>query len=249
MNAKETYLSKPWLSHYPKGVPAEIKIPSQSVPELVDQVTAQYASKPALIFYGKKITYGELRDLVNRFATALADLGVKKGDTVALHLLNCPQYVIAYLAALKLGAMVTPISAVYTSNEVRHQLDDSGAKTVVCQDLLYDNVQKSGVTLDNVILTNISEYLPWLKRVVGKSALGKVHRGMKVPSVKVKEGSGVHQFQTLIGKYPPNPPETLINPDQDVAVLPYTGGTTGLPKAAILTHRNLIACQAQARAF
>ena len=105
-----------------------------------------------------------MRELVDRFATALADLGVKKGDSVALHLLNCPQYVIAYFAALKLGAVVTPISPVYTSNEVKHQLTDSGAKTVVCQDILYDNVEKSGVKLDNVILTNISEYLPWLKR-------------------------------------------------------------------------------------
>jgi long-chain acyl-CoA synthetase len=136
MDAKEIYLSKPWLRHYPKGVPAEIEIPGQSVPELFDQVTEAYAKNDALIFYGKKITYGELRQLVDRFATALADLGVKKGDCVALHLLNCPQYVIAYFGALKARAVVTPISPVYTSNEVKHPLTDSGAKTVVCQDIL-----------------------------------------------------------------------------------------------------------------
>jgi long-chain acyl-CoA synthetase len=249
MDAKEMYLSRPWLSHYPKGVPAEIEIPRQSVPELFDEVSQKYSAKEALVFYGKKMTYGELRENVDRFATALADLGVTKGDTVALHLLNCPQYVIAYVAALKVGAVVTPISPVYTSSEVKHQLNDSGAKTVVCQDILYDSIEKSGVKLNNVILTNISEYLPWLKRFLGKTSLGKVYREMQAPVPKLLKGEGVHQFQDLIKKYPPQPPKISFRPDQDVAVLPYTGGTTGLPKAAILTHRNLVACQAQARAF
>ncbi len=249
MDAKEIYLSKPWLRYYPKGVPAEIEIPGQSIPELFDRVTEEFSGNDALIFYGKKISYGELRQLVDRFATALADLGVAKGDCVALHLLNCPQYVIAYFGALKAGAVVTPISPVYTSNEVKHQLTDSGAKTVVCQDILYDNVEKSGVKLDNVILTNISEYLPWLKRVLGNSALGKAYREMQAADPKVLKGKGVHQFQDLVKKYPANPPAVSIQPDQDVAALPYTGGTTGLPKAAILTHRNLVACQAESMAF
>jgi len=249
MDAKQAYLSKPWLNHYPKGVPAEIEIPGQSVPELLDAATEKFASRDALVFYGKKITYGELGKLVGQFATALADLGVAKGDTVALHLLNCPQYVIAYFAALKLGAVITPISPVYTSQEVKHQLRDSGAKTVICQDILYDNIQKSGVEIDNLILTNISEYLPWLKKLLGKSTLGKAYRGMQVPVPKVSKTEGVHQFHELIKKYPPQPPRIDINPDRDIAVLPYTGGTTGLPKAAILTHSNLVACQAQALAF
>jgi long-chain acyl-CoA synthetase len=90
--------------------------------------------------------------------------GVKKGDTVALYLLNCPQYVIAYFASLKIGAKVTPISPVYTSHEIKHQLQDSDAMTVVCQDILYDNVEKTGISLKNVILTNIAEYLPLLKK-------------------------------------------------------------------------------------
>jgi long-chain acyl-CoA synthetase len=249
MDAKEIYLSKPWLSHYPKGVPAEIEIPAESVPELFDRVTEEFSKNDALIFYGKKISYGELRQLVDRFATALADLGVTKGDCVALHLLNCPQYVIAYFAALKAGAVVTPISPVYTSNEVKHQLTDSGAKIVVCQDILYDNVEKSGVKLDNVILTNVSEYLPWLKRVLGNSALGKAYREKQAADPSALKGKGFHQFQDLLKKYPANPPKVNIQPDLDVAALPYTGGTTGLPKAAILTHRNLVACQAEAMAF
>lgn len=249
MDARETYLSKPWLKYYPDGVPAEAEIPERSIPEIFEEVTVKYSTKPALIFYGRKITYGELREMVDRFATALADLGVKRGDTVALHLLNCPQYVIAYFAALKLGAVLTPISPVYTSIEVKHQLTDSGAKTIVCQDLLYDHVEESGVKLDNVILTGIGEYLPWLKSFLGKSALGKVYREMHVPTPQEIKQAGIHQFQDLMKKYPPNPPKVSLNSDRDIAVLPYTGGTTGLPKAAILTHRNLIACQAQAFTF
>jgi len=249
MDAKDAYFSKPWLNHYPKGVPAEVQVPSQSVPELLDAAIQTYSARDALIFYGKKISYGELGKLVSRFATAMADLGVAKGDTVALHLLNCPQYIIAYFAALKLGAVVTPISPVYTSKEVKHQLTDSGARTVVCQDILYDNIEKSGVKLDNVILTSIGEYLPWLKKFLGKSALGKVSREMQVPTPKIIKEKGIHQFLDLIKKCPDKPPKIDIRPDQDVAVLPYTGGTTGLPKAAVLTHRNLVACQAQALAF
>jgi len=234
MTAKEIYLSKPWLKYYPEGVPPEIPIPERSLPELFDEATERYSSKEAVIFYGKKITYRELRNLVDRFATALADLGVAKGDRVALHLVNCPQYVIAYFGALK---------------EVAHQLTDSGAQTVVCQDILYDNVDKSGVSVKNVILTGISEYLPWLKKVLGKSALGKVYREMNVPVPKVLKREGLYQFQDLLKKYPAQPLSISIDPDNDIAALPYTGGTTGLPKAAILTHRNIAACQAQAMAF
>ncbi|MBI4961776.1 MAG: long-chain fatty acid--CoA ligase [Desulfomonile tiedjei] len=247
MDAKETYMSKPWLNHYPKGVPATVEVPEKSVPVLFDDASETYSGKDALIFYGKKITYGELRQLVDKFATALADLGVKKGETVALHLLNCPQYIIAYFAALKLGAVVTPISPVYTSQEVRHQLMDSGANTVVCQDILYENIEKSGVRIKNLILTNISEYLPWMKKLLGKSAIGKAYKHKQVPIAKNQEG--LYEFQDLIKKYPAQPPKIEIDPDKDVAALPYTGGTTGLPKAAVLTHRNMVALQAQAQAF
>jgi long-chain acyl-CoA synthetase len=249
MDIKQAYLSKPWLKHYPPGVPEAPQIPEISVPELIDQLADKYAGNTALIFYGKKITYGRLKELIHRFATGLADQGVKKGDTVALYLLNCPQYVIAYFAALKLGAKVTPISPVYTSKEVKHQLEDSEAKTVVCQDILYSNVEKAGVKLDRVILTSIAEYLPALKKWFGKSAMAKAYGGMHVPSPEKVKEAGLLSFQDLIRKYPPKPPQVTIDPVQDIAVLPYTGGTTGLPKAAILTHRNMIALQAQVLSF
>ncbi|UCF82077.1 MAG: AMP-binding protein [Desulfobacteraceae bacterium] len=249
MNAKEAYLSKPWLKYYPKNVPEEVDAPAVSVPELFDQMAGKYGSKTALIFYGKKISYTKLKELIDRFATALADLGVSKGDTVALFLLNCPQYVISYFAVLKVGAKVTPISPVYTSKEVKHQLEDSDAETIVCQDILYDNVEKTGIALKNVILTSIAEYLPALKKLLGKSSLGKVYKELHVPTPKFMEEAGLLQFQDLIKKYSPQPPKITIEPKKDIAALPYTGGTTGLPKAAILTHYNMVALQAQTVSF
>jgi len=249
MDPKELYLSKPWLKYYPKGVPSEVEVPEISVPELFDRMADKYANKTALIFYGHKISYKKLKELIDRFATALADVGVIKGQTVALYLLNCPQYVIAYFAALKVGAKVTPISPVYTSKEVKHQLEDSEAETIICQDILYDNVEKTGISLKNVILTNIAEYLPLLKKHLGKSALGKVYGEMHVPTPKYMEEAGLLQFQALIKKYPPRPPQIKIQPREDIAALPYTGGTTGLPKAAILTHHNIVSLQAQTVSF
>jgi len=249
MNAKEAYAAKPWLKYYPEGVPEEIEVPDVSVPEAFDQMADKYGGKTALIFYGKKISYHELKDLTNRFAAALADLGVTKGDTVAMYLLNCPQYVIAYFGALKAGAKVTPISPVYTSKEVKHQIEDSQAKTIICEDILYDNIEKTGAKLDNVILTSIADYLPRLKKLFGKSTLAKAYSGMEVPSPEHIKQAGLHQFQDLIKKYPPQPPQIKINPKEDIATLPYTGGTTGLPKAAILTHYNMVALQTQTLKF
>ena len=249
MQAKIKYDEKPWLKFYPDGVPGEIDIPEKSIPEVFDEAVEKWKDKTALIFYGKKISYRELGEQVDRFATALLDLGVRKGDKVALFVLNCPQYIIAYFGALKAGATLTPISPVYVSSEVKHQIEDSQAKDIVCQDLLYDYVEISGVKLRNVILTGIGEYLPRLKKFLGKSMLRSVYRKMEVPSTKILQREGLYQFQDLIKKYPPNPAKIKFNPREDLAVLPYTGGTTGLPKGVMLTHYNLIANELQAHIF
>lgn len=246
---KQAYLSCPWLQHYPAGVPPEVEIPDVSIPEFFDRKAEAHSGRPALIFYGRKIKYGELKQLSDRFAAALADLGVGKGDTVALFLLNCPQYVIAYLGALKAGAKVTPVSPVYTSLELKHQLEDSGARTLVCEDILYDNVQKSGVALHNVILSDISDFLPALKKLFGKNALKKAYGPQVDAGVTGSSRAGTLKFKDLLAKYPPQAPAVAIDPAADVAVLPYTGGTTGLPKAATLTHRNVIALMTQVITF
>jgi len=249
MDPKEYYLSKPWLKYYPDGVPAEVDVPAISVPERFDQMADKYGNKTALIFYGKKISYRELKELSDRFAAGLADLGVAKGDTVALYLLNSPQYVISYFGALKAGAKITPISPVYTSKEVKHQLSDSEARAIVCEDILYDNVERSGIELDTAILSNIGDFLPKLKKLFGKAALSKAYQGHSAPTPEMMKQAGLHAFNDVLKKYPPKPPDIKINPKTDLAALPYTGGTTGLPKAAMLTHFNMVSLQQQVMTF
>ncbi len=248
MNNKDVYLSKPWLQHYHKDVPATVEYSEKSLVDLFDETAQKYANQTAVIFYGNKISFKQLHDEVNRFATALSQMGVKKGDKVALYLLNSPQYIIAYFATLKVGGTVTPISPVYTSSEVTHQLTDSGAKTVVCQDILYDNIEKTGLKLDRVYLTGISDYLPTIRRMIGKSVLRKAFSELEVPIPKIDESAGFYRMKDLIKKTTPNLPTVEIDPAKDLASLPYTGGTTAHPKGVMLTHRNLIACQAQIKA-
>lgn len=249
MKNKTIYARKPWLMCYPEGVLAEVDLPNKSLAQAFDEAVEKWKDKTALIFYGKKMSYRELGDQVNRFATALSDLGVKKGHKVALLLVSSPQFIIAFYGALKAGATVTPISPMYVSVEIKHQLEDSESQHIVCQDVLYDRVEKAGTRLDNVILTNIGEYLPGLKRFFGKSVLRAVYQRMSAPSPEVFQREGFHQFQDLIKRYSPNPPTIGIDPKEDLALLPYTGGTTGLPKGVMLTHYNLLADEAQWYSF
>jgi len=195
MDARAKYDERPWLSSYPEGVPANIDIPERSLPEVFDEVAERYSDRPAVIFYGNKISYKKLKEDIDRFATALHELGVAKGDKVALYLLNSPQYIIAYFGVLKLGATVTPISPVYTSIEVRHQLEDSGADSIVCQDFLFDNVERSGVELKRVIMTGIAEYLPLARKLAGKSRGNSQARAFS-------EGTGRWMCQTTARSRP-----------------------------------------------
>jgi long-chain acyl-CoA synthetase len=249
MKSKSVYQEKPWLKFYPTGVPAEVDIPDKSVSQAFNEVTEKWKDKTAVIFYGRKISYRQLRDKVDRFATALAHLGIKKGDRVALLLLNSPEHIIAFYGAIKVGAIVTPISPVYVSPEIKHQLEDSGAESIICQDMLYDAVEKTGIKLKNVILTNIAESLPTLKRLLGKSVLRGIYQKMAAPSPELFRREGFHQFQELIKKYPPNPPKVEVNPKEDLLDLPYTSGTTGQPKGVMISHYNVLADLEQFRAF
>ncbi len=248
MDAGAQYLAKPWLKFYEPGVPETVDPPSKSVPQAFDEATDRAPNRPAVVFYGREITYRELREAADRLACAFADLGVKKGDRVALYLLNSPQFIIAYFAALKAGATVTPISPVYTSHEVRFQLEDSGARAIVCQDILYDKVAKSGAALDLVIVTNVGEYLPGLKRFLGKGPLRRLLPDIDLGAPDVPAAPNLHWLKELLGKYPAQPPRVAIDPRADLAVLPYTGGTTGRPKGVMLTHHNLIAAEAMVSA-
>ena len=248
MDPKSAYLSRPWLKFYEPGVPANPEVPLKSVPQAFDEATAKFGGKTALVFYGREITFNELREQSERLAAALAGLGLKKGERVGLYLLNSPQFVIAYFAVLKLGCTVTPISPVYTSHEVKFQLENSGARVVFCQDILFDKVEKSGAALDHVIVTNVSEYLPGLKKFLGQSFLGKIFGDIKIAKPDLPKRANLHQFQDLLAQSGAGLPAVDIDPRTDIAALPYTGGTTGNPKGVVLTHYNLIAAQISGQA-
>jgi long-chain acyl-CoA synthetase len=246
---KAKYEARPWIKWYLEGVSPNITVEEKSVVDTFNETTEQWKDKTALVFYGRKMSFKEVRDQVDRFATALHDMGVKKGDKIALLLLNSPQFVIAYMGALKAGATLTAISPVYVSSEIKYQLEDSGARMIVCLDILYDNVERSGVKLDAVILTSIGEYLPGMKKFLGSSVLRAVYQKMAAPPVELFEREGVYRFQDLIKKYPPNPPEIKFNIREDIVTLPYTGGTTGMPKGAVITHYNFGAARELADGF
>ena len=191
MGANE-YLAKPWLKHYPPGVPATVEAPLRSVGQAFDEATERDPQRAAVVFYGRSITYRELREATDRLASALAALGITKGDRIALYLLNSPQFIIAYFAALKCGAAVTPISPVYTSHEVRYQLQDSGARAVICQDILYER---------------------W--EVRRGARLRRAHQRRRVPAgaeapvrqeARVRPAANLHWLQDLLKKYPAQPP-------------------------------------------
>ncbi len=246
---KAKYEARPWIKWYLEGVAPDVTIEEESVVDTFNETTEKWKDKTAIVFYGRKMNYKELRDQVDRFATALHDLGIKKGDKVALLLLNSPQFIIAYMGALKAGATLTAISPVYVSPEIKYQLEDSGARMIVCLDILYDNVEKSGVKLDAVILTSIGEYLPTMKKFMGSTVLRAVYQKMAAPPVELYEREGFYRFQDLLKKYPPNPPKIEFNVREDIVTLPYTGGTTGRPKGAKITHYNFSAARELADGF
>jgi long-chain acyl-CoA synthetase len=226
---------KPWFKFWPESVPRHIDYPEVPLFDLLRKTTEKYPNHAALVYFDKEITYKELDVASDKFATALADLGVKKGDKVAIFLPNIPQYVMAYYGTIKIGAIDTAISPLYKEREVEHQLNDSEAETIVVLDVLYPIVEKvlEKTKLKRVIVTGLKDYMPSAMAFLG-SMIGRI------PSHKVEPKSNIYFFKDLIKKYPANPPKVEINPKEDLAALQYTGGTTGIAKGAMLTHMNLV---------
>lgn len=227
---------KPWFKFWPEGVPKHIEYPEVPLFEFLRKTAEKYPNKTALVYFDKGITYKELDLATDKFATALSDLGVKKGDKFAVFLPNIPQFIISYYGAIKIGAVVTAISPLYKERELEHQLNDSEAETIIVLDMLYPIVEKvwEKTKLKRVIVTSLKEYMPSTLAFLG-SLTGKI------PSRKVERKANIYFFKELLSKYGASPPKVEINPKEDLVALQYTGGTTGTSKGAMLTHMNLVA--------
>ncbi|WP_100373702.1 AMP-binding protein [Bacillus sp. FJAT-45037] len=234
-----------WVGRYHKEIPASIEYPEVSLHELVEQAVSKYPQNVALEFMGKSLTYSEFDLEVRRLANHLQSLGLEKGDRVAIMLPNCPQGVIAYFATLLVGGVVVQTNPLYVERELEHQLTDSGAKIILCLDLLYPRVMKvKGATaIEHVIVTAIKDYLPFPKNLI-YPFIQKKNTKM---SVNVEYSNSVHPFLPFVRKGKEERPNVDIDPREDLALLQYTGGTTGLAKGVMLTHRNLVANTIQCR--
>ena len=232
------YADRPWLASYPPEVPADYDFPEVPLTRLLDDAAVSFPTTAALAFLGSRITYRDLKDSVDRFATALAGLGVGKGDRVAIVLPNCPQNVITFFATLRLGAVVVQNNPLYTEHELGHQLADAGAKVVVCLDKTYDTVAavREQAGIEHVIVTSVIDYLPGIKRYIAPFT----RRGKEI-SAPIPKGAPAKRFLALLGAAKVPARQTPVDPKTDLALLQYTGGTTGLSKGAMLTHYNLVA--------
>jgi long-chain acyl-CoA synthetase len=238
---------KPWLQYYDVGVPETIAIPDVTLPDLLAETARQYPTRPALAFFNQEITYKELDEAVNSFAAGLQVLGLQEGDRVSVYIPNSPQFVIAYYGTLRAGGIVVPTNIQYVPRELKHQLEDSGAKYVVCLSKFYDGVKqvRRDTAVEHVIVTNIKEYFPRVTNVLFTLFKEKKdgHR------VDITEDRGTHWFQDVLENGRARGLEPVSVSPEDVAVLGYTGGTTGVPKGAMLTHRNLVANVKQVQAW
>ena len=219
--------------HYPEGVPRELPLCSETLVDMLARSARRFSRRPALYFFGKTVSYRECYDLVERFATGLATLGIRKGDRVALCLPNSPQAVIAYFGILRAGGIVVACNPTYTEHELSRQLRDAGARAIVVFDQMYQKIEH--LNLELIIVTRITDFMTTIARYMYHHRNG--HRSPEIPI-----GGTTLWFHDVLHQAIPFEPENLpvVVPD-DIAVLQYTGGITGVSKGAELRHRNLTA--------
>jgi long-chain acyl-CoA synthetase len=238
--------TRPWLQHYDEGVPHTLRpYPERTLLDVVNDSARQRPGHPALLFKGARLSYGQLERLADAFGAALVALGVKKGDRVALFMPNCPQIVIAQLGAWKAGAVVAPMNPLYTERELEHMLNECGAETAVVLTTFYHKIKalEPRTGLQRLIATNIKEYLPPPTRVLFTLLMEKKegHR------VALREGD--LWLADLLRQHAGAPgPRVSVGPD-DPALLIFTGGTTGTPKAALIRHQSLLITAMQIRTW
>ena len=220
------YSDKPWLGAYklgPFGIPHTLE-PYPKVPlfSFLEETAARYSQRPACLYLGKRLTWGELKKNVDCLANALTGLGVKKGDRVATILPTCPQFIISDYAIQKLGATHVPCSPLHKGHDLIYEIGESGAETIICMDLSFElvNSVKSQTQLRKVIVTSVWDY------------------SEREPDLN--KAPEAYQLRDLIASSAPDPPQVEIDPQEDLALLVFTGGATGKPKGVMLTHFNLV---------
>lgn len=235
MTAQVTYQDKPWLKHYQPGVPEVPTYDDLCLPDFLDRAADRFPTRTALEFQGFKLSYAQLKDMVDRIATCLHGFGVRKGDAVAILLPNLIPCVAAYYAIHRIGAIAVMNNPLYSDRELHHQLNDSGSKVLITVDLLVKRMValRPKTQVKQIIYTSIGDYLPFPKNLlfplVGKK------KGL---AADVAPAEDLYRWKELVAKTPPNPPKVKLTFD-DVAMYQYTGGTTGVSKGAVLTHGNL----------
>jgi long-chain acyl-CoA synthetase len=247
MRSADSFSDRPWLEAYDAGVPAEVDVPEQPLTAFLDAAAARVPERTALRFFDRSISYRELDACANRFANALLELGVRKGDRVALQMPNCPQMVIAYYGGLRAGAVIVPNSPLYVASELEHQLAEAEPSVVVCLSALFRSLQPvlpNVPSIKHVIVTSIKDYFPSRLRLL--FTLAKERRDGH--RVQLPKDGRTHAWMRLLAKASTAPPGVEVKA-RDLALLQFTGGTTGLAKAAMLTHRNLVANTLQVRSW
>jgi long-chain acyl-CoA synthetase len=234
----DVYDSRPWLAHYPENVPGSIQYPRQTIYELLSEIAASYGDLTAFIFQGRELTYRQVLRQADRMAGALRQSGVRKGDVVAVLLPNVPHFPIAYYGILKLGARVAAIPPNSVEREIERYLEDCGAKAVITLDLLFAKLGQSfseSAAVEHVIVGKVTDFMPWWIRRAARFS-----KKVPKPTRPVPYGGKVRGFLSFL-KTGSNVDFVVDVQPEDVALLQYTGGTTGLPKAALLTHHSLLA--------
>ena len=239
-------VATPWLDSYPPGVPEHVDVPAGNLARLLADAARDFPSAPALHFQGRTVSYAQLAEQAWRFAGALAGLGVGKGSKVGLVLPNCPQAVIAFFGALRLGAVVVQNNPLYTERELGHQLADAGVEVVVCLDLAYERVKavREATAIREVVVTSVLDELPAVKR-----AIAPYTRKGKAAAQAIGRDEPVRRWRELVATATTRAEEAEVDPASDLALLQYTGGTTGLSKGVMLSHANLRSNVEQVRAW